>query len=48
MAVTLPSVPMRNTPLKGISFSGASSNRKGTFRYVCTLHSSMKMTVKVS
>ena len=32
---------------KGFSYS-KTFTRKGTFRYVCTLHSSMKMTVKVS
>ena len=32
---------------KGYTFTKAFS-KAGTFRYVCTLHSSMKMTVKVS
>ena len=37
----------RTTSQKGFTFSKKFS-KAGTFRYVCTLHSSMKMTVKVS
>ena len=32
---------------KGFTFSKTFS-KTGTFKYVCTIHSSMKMTVKVS
>ena len=32
---------------KGFTFSKTFS-KAGTFKYVCTIHSSMKMTVKVS
>ncbi len=37
----------RTTSQKGYTFTKKFS-KAGTFRYVCTLHSSMKMTVKVS
>ena len=37
----------RTTSQKGYTFTKTFS-KAGTFRYVCTLHSSMKMTVKVS
>ena len=37
----------RTTSQKGFTFTKTFS-KAGTFRYVCTLHSSMKMTVKVS
>ena len=37
----------RTTSKKGYTFTKTFS-KAGTFRYVCTLHSSMKMTVKVS
>jgi len=37
----------RTTSQKGYTFTKTFS-KGGTFRYVCTLHSSMKMTVKVS
>ncbi|HEX6026330.1 MAG TPA: plastocyanin/azurin family copper-binding protein [Solirubrobacter sp.] len=36
----------RTTSKKGYRYT-KSFSRAGTFRYVCTLHSSMKMTVKV-
>jgi plastocyanin len=36
----------RTTSKKGYTFTKKFS-KAGTFRYVCTLHSSMKMTVKV-
>ena len=35
------------TSRKGFTYTKAFS-KAGTFRYVCTLHSGMKMTVKVS
>jgi plastocyanin len=51
-------VPHNVTPASGGSGSKTSSRKgyrftkkfssAGTFRYVCTIHSSMKMTVKVS
>ena len=37
----------RTTSQKGYTFT-KTFKMAGTFRYVCTLHSSMKMTVKVS
>ena len=37
----------RTTSQKGYTFTKTFS-KAGTFRYVCTLHSSMKMTVRVS
>ena len=37
----------RTTSQKGYTFTKTFS-KAGTFRYVCTLHASMKMTVKVS
>ena len=51
-------VPHNVTPASGGAGSATSSkkgftftktfSKKGTFKYVCTIHSSMKMTVKVS
>jgi plastocyanin len=37
----------KTTSKKGFTFSKTFS-KAGTFKYVCTIHSSMKMTVKVS
>ncbi|HEY6887753.1 plastocyanin/azurin family copper-binding protein [Solirubrobacter ginsenosidimutans] len=51
-------VPHNVTPASGAAGSATSSkkgftftktfSKAGTFKYVCTIHSSMKMTVKVS
>src|SRR3954451_21541553 len=51
-------VPHNVTPASGAAGSATSSkkgftftktfSKTGTFKYVCTIHSSMKMTVKVS
>jgi plastocyanin len=51
-------VPHNVTPAKGGAGSATSSkkgftysktfSKAGTFKYVCTIHSSMKVTVKVS
>ena len=40
-------VPARRPHKKGATYSKTFS-KKGTFKYVCTIHSSMKVTVKVS
>jgi plastocyanin len=37
----------KTTSKKGATFTKTFS-KKGTFKYVCTIHSSMKVTVKVS